>query len=215
MKKNSASKRIWNFLWHDDSYWSWLANILIAFILIRFIFYPLLGVIFGTGFPIVAVLSESMEHGTHNYQICSQSYPDFKDSFDNYWNECGDWYEKRGIWKSQFQEFPFGGGFNKGDMIFVWGSKPKNINLGDVVIFKGSRTQPIIHRVVDKWIEEEDYYFQTKGDHNSASITGYKGETKIHEDRILGKSVLRIPYLGWVKLLFVQAVKPFGIEITR
>ncbi len=215
MKKNSAPKKIWNFLWKDDSYWSWIANIIIAFFLIRFIFYPLLGVIFGTGFPIVAVLSESMEHSTHNYQICGQSYPDFKDSLDNYWNECGDWYEKKGISKSQFQEFPFDGGFNKGDMIFVWGSKPKNINLGDVIIFKGSRAQPIIHRVVDKWVVEEDYYFQTKGDHNSASITGYLGETKIPEDRILGKAVLRIPYLGWVKLLFVQAVKPFGIEITR
>ena len=55
-------KRCWHFFWHSDSGWSWLANIVVAFVVIRVIGYPLLGVLLGTPFPIVAVVSESMEH---------------------------------------------------------------------------------------------------------------------------------------------------------
>ena len=82
-------------------------------------------------------------------------------------------------------------------------------------MFQGNKPQPIIHRVVKTWQEDGDYFYQTKGDHNSESIAGSLGETKISEDRVYGKGVLRIPYLGWVKILFVNAVQPFGITIER
>ena len=67
-------KKTWNFFWNDESIWSWLANIIVAFLVIRFLVYPLLGVILGTGYPIVAVISESMEHGTHGELICGQNF---------------------------------------------------------------------------------------------------------------------------------------------
>ena len=195
--------------------WSWLANVIVAFLLIRFIVYPVLGIIMGTQFPIVAVISESMEHSNSNLMLCGQPIGDFKESFDNYWNVCGGWYTQKNITKAKFKSFPFRNGFDKGDIIIVWGTKIANIDQGDVIVFNGGKPQPIIHRVVGTWQENGQYFLQTKGDHNEKSISGFLGETKISENRLLGRGILRIPYMGWIKIVFVQAVKPLGWEITR
>ena len=208
-------KKTWNFFWNDDSVWSWIANIIVAFLVIRFIVYPVLGLLLGTSFPIVAVISESMEHGTHNDIICGQKYVEFPESYDNYWKVCGQWYESNGITKEEFNKFPFRNGFRKGDVIILWRANKDNIQLGDVLIFQGSKPQPLIHRVVKVWQENEQFFYKTKGDHNSNSISGSLGEEKISESRIYGKGIIRVPYLGWMKILFVDAVKPLGINIER
>ncbi len=212
-KWKEQGKKAWQFFWHGDSFASLLANIVVAFIIIKFILYPLLGLTLGTSFPIVAVISESMEHGLHDGRLCDAYLTDFKESFDNYWEVCGNWYKQQGISKEEFKSFHFDQGFNKGDVILLWRANSNNIHLGDILIFHSSRPQPIIHRVVKIWQEDGKYYYQTKGDHNSDSIPGE--ETKIDESRIYGKGVLRIPYLGWVKILFVEAVRPLGWNIQK
>lgn len=209
------SKRAWNFFWNDDSIWSWLANILVAFLLIRFVIYPLLGVVLGTSFPIVAVVSESMEHGLHNNVLCGERFDNYKYSFDNYWEVCGSWYEERGISRSDFNSFSFRKGFDKGDVIILWRANKNNLRVGDILIFEGNRPQPIIHRIVKISEEDGKTYYQTKGDHNTDSISGNLGETKIGEERLLGKGIVRVPYLGWLKIIFVDAVKPLGWNIER
>ncbi len=209
------AKKVWHFLWVDDSAWSWIANIVIAFVVIRFIFYPLLGLLLGTSYPIVAVVSESMEHGLHQGVLCGEGFRDFKDSFDNYWQACGSWYSSREISREQFEGFPFRDGFDKGDVIVLWRANRNNLNVGDILVFRGNRPQPLIHRLVKIYEENEDTYYQTKGDHNSNSIEGEFGETKIGKERIIGKGLVRIPYLGWIKILFVEALRPLGINIQR
>ena len=57
--------------------------------------------------------------------------------------------------------------------------------------------------MVDKWKEDGQYYFQTKGDNNGGSYSALN-EEKIDVGRISGEAVMRIPYLGWVKLLPVE-----------
>lgn len=208
-------KRIWHFLWKDESVWSWIANIIVAFLIIRYVIYPVLGIVLGTGFPIVAVVSESMQHSTDNNLLCGKNLPEFKESFTNYWDVCGKWYEENQITKEDFRKYPFKNGFDKGDVIILWRANGGNIKNGDVVVFQGSKPQPIIHRAVRTWEDNGKFFVQTKGDHNAKSIEGSLGETKIGEDRILGKGLLRIPYLGWMKILFVDAVKPLGITITQ
>jgi signal peptidase I len=208
------SRKAWHFFWEEDSAWSWIANIIVAFILIKFIVYPVLGLVLGTGFPLVAVVSESMEHGLHDQILCGQVFEDFPESFDNYWNICGTWYEQNGITKEEFKKFPFRNGFDKGDVIILWRANAQNIHLGDVLVFQGSKPQPIIHRVVKVWEEAGQKFYQTKGDHNSGSITGAYGETQIDQNRVYGKGVVRIPYLGWVKILVVDAASLFGITIS-
>ncbi len=208
-------KKIWLFFWKDDSVWSWLANIIVAFLVIRYAIYPLLGVMLGTSLPIVAVISESMDHGLYDGKLCGQQLAEFKDSFDNYWDICGGWYEDNGISKQQFQQFPFKEGFYKGDVIILWRANKDNLKAGDILVFQGDKPQPIIHRVVKVWEEKEKFFYQTKGDHNSDSFSGFLGETKINEKRLLGKGIIKVPYLGWLKILFVDAVKPLGINIQR
>lgn len=207
-------KRVWHFFWHSDSLWSWLANLIIAFLVIRFIVYPVLGLLLGTSYPIVAVVSESMEHGLSDNTLCGQTFKNFPESFDNYWDVCSYWYENRNITKEQFQKFPFKDGFRKGDVILLWRANKKNIKAGDILIFQSIKTQPLIHRVINLWEEEGLLYYQTKGDHNAQSYAALK-ETEIAENRVYGQGMLRVPYLGWLKILFVDAVKPLGIEITR
>ncbi|HLD79453.1 MAG TPA: signal peptidase I [Candidatus Nanoarchaeia archaeon] len=217
MEKNwkHSIKKAWNFFWHDESITSWALNVVVAFLLIRFIFYPVLGIVLGTSFPIVAVVSESMEHGLHDGKLCQGYFVEFKESFDNYWEACGNWYEGQGISKEQFESFRFKNGFDKGDVIVLWRAHRENLQVGDILVFQANKAQPIIHRVVKVWQENEEYYYQTKGDHNEDSIAGGLEETKISEERIYGKGVLRLPYLGWVKILFVDLVRPLGWDIQR
>lgn len=214
-KIHHHTKKCWHFFWHSDSGWSWLANTVVAFLVIRFMVYPLLAILLGTPFPIVAVVSESMEHRVNNGVLCGKQLPEFPYSLKSYWNICGKWYEEKGISLEQFQVFPFHDGFDKGDVIVLWRANHNNLRIGNILVFKGNRPQPIIHRVVKVTKEDGNYFYQTKGDHNSGSIEGPGGETAISEERILGQAILRIPYLGWIKIGFVNMVKPFGITIVR
>ena len=209
------AKRTWHFFWHEDSVVSWIANLIVAFLLIRYIVYPVLAIILGTSFPIVAVVSESMEHGLHKGVICGQQFDEFHESFDNYWDVCGSWYENCNLTKAEFRSFPFRNGFNKGDVIILWRANNGNLKVGDILVFQGNKPQPIIHRVIKTWQEGDNHYYQTKGDHNSKSMTGPLGESRISEQRVLGKGAVRIPYLGYMKILFVDAVRPLGIKIER
>lgn len=199
--------KAWYFIWYDNSLWSWLANILLAFILIKFIIYPLIGLALGTGIPVVAVVSESMDH---------------VGSFDHWWAGYGvcdthvpchqaEWYAQFNISKAQFLEFPLHNGFRKGDVIVLTGVDPQDVQIGDVIIFTADRPYPIIHRVIDIYKKDGVIYYQTKGDHNTIQIEGVcyvRGtpkescldETTVSSKMLLGKARTRLPYLGYLKI---------------
>ncbi|MBS3171383.1 signal peptidase I [Candidatus Woesearchaeota archaeon] len=166
-------KKAWYFIWYDDSLLSWFLNVIIAFILVKFIIYPGIGLILGTSHPLVAVVSCSMDHNA---------------DFENWWQANGKWYEDSGITKKEFSEFSFKNGINQGDIMVL--KNNDNIGAGDVIVFNG-RGNPIIHRV----IEENEQGFRTKGDNNPVS------DIEI-TNSLIGKAVFRIPYLGWIKIAF-------------
>lgn len=210
--------KCWNFLWHDDSVASWLANVAVAFIVIKYLFYPTLGFLFGTQFPVVAVVSGSMEHDitpkyenrfgtrtwTGEYGICGETFPEPRDlTFDEYWELCGDWYERRGIEQAEFQQFPFPNGFDKGDIMVLVGHK--GADRGDIIVYRANKAYPIIHRVVGKQTVDFQTFYATKGDHNADQLDD-PDETRVPEQRVLGKAAVRIPYLGYVKIWFVNTV---------
>ncbi len=186
-------KKIWWFIWEDNSPASWVVNIILAFVIIKYGVYPILGMVLGTSYPIVAVISGSMEHDTQ---------------FENWWNEkcCSDalcankrtqeeTYLAAQIDKQKFLTFPFPEGFDKGDIMIL--KSGKNLKQGDVLVFSiPNRKDPIIHRIITV---NENY--TTKGDHN-CNIADF--ETNIQPKQTLGKAVLRVPYLGWIKILFVE-----------
>ncbi|MFC1704877.1 signal peptidase I [Nanoarchaeota archaeon] len=200
--KSSKLKTYWNkfwfFIWEDNSIWSWLANIVLAFVLIKFVVYPLLGLMLSTSYPIVAVVSSSMEHNA---------------DFDEWWSKAGVWYTRNDITRDDFFDFSLRNGFNKGDIMILRGVKPKDIKAGDVIVFKSRRPDPIIHRVVEKWDEDGTYYFKTKGDNPSTNpepiSSMWLDETRINEDQVIGVGKVRVPKLGWVKIGFVELVQLF------
>ena len=193
-------KKAWRFLWEDDSIWSWLANIVVAFILIKFVVYPGLGLFLATSHPIVAVVSGSMHHSG---------------SFDAFWQQQGGWYEKLGIAKEEFDGFPFANGFNKGDIMILFGYRKSTLRVGDVIVFGADGRDPIIHRIVnirdDSSGEAGARLYWTKGDNNPDSIRGlFIDETNIKEGQIIGRAVVRIPYLGYIKIGFVELLRLLG-----
>lgn len=194
-KPTSTAGKIWYFIWYDDSILSWLVNIILAFVLIKFIVYPVLGLILGTSFPIVAVVSNSMEHNGN---------------FDNWWVSQKVFYENIDISAEEFQSYSFKNGFNKGDIMVLFGTNPENIEIGDTIVFRAkNKAYPIIHRVIKIKDIGGETYFETKGDHNVAQIkTPDLDETFISVDAYIGKSILRIPWLGYLKIGFVEA---FGL----
>lgn len=201
-KGKSLPAKIWYFIWHEDSIESWLINIVLAFLLIKLIVYPGLGLILGTSHPIVAVVSGSMEHRHLGRDTGSCGYSNkWSAGFDQYWEECGGWYEDRNINKDDFRHFPMYNGFNKGDIMVLFGREPGKINIGDIIVFQSQRPDPIIHRVIDKRNIDGNYYFTTKGDHNKDS---YRFESEIVQSQIIGKAFIRVPYLGYVKILAVE-----------
>lgn len=211
---------MWKFLWHEDSLASWIANIVLAFIIIKFIIYPLLSVMFGTSLPLVAVVSCSMEHqftdcgeSDSPEVLCSSQGSGFV-SDDIYWKQCGNFYETRNISQDRFEKFPFDDGFNKGDVIVLKGKDPYSIEVGDVLIFeaKAERSYPIIHRVIDTRTANGSHVFETKGDHNPTQINNSRvNEYSISEDDVIGVGMVRIPYVGYLKIWFVKLLSVMGL----
>lgn len=202
-KAKKTWKQVWYFIWEDDSWASWFVNIILAFILIKFVVYPGLGFAFSTSHPIVAVVSSSMEHDG---------------SFDEWWNSrancaegsCtqGQHYAELGITEDEFRDFRFRNGFNKGDIMVLYGTKPNKIKVGDVIVFMADRPDPIIHRVIKDEKKDSKYIFSTKGDHNMES---FYFESYIPEENYIGRAVVRIPWLGYIKIGFVKLLQLIGL----
>ena len=192
MDYQKTAKRVWKFIWDDDSIWSWIVNIILAFVLIKFIVYPVLVFILGTTRPVVAVVSKSLEH---------------TQPFDDWW-VSSNWYAEHGITKEQFLDFRMRNGFAKGDII-VLGST-KKVKVGDIIVFQTAKPDPIIHRVVTIWEEEGKTYYQTKGDNWATNPQPIRSviidETRISEQQLIGKAILKIPYLGYIKIWFVWII---------
>lgn len=198
-------KRVWHFIWYEDSIWSWIANIVLSIILIKYVLFPFLGFVLGTQFPIVAVVSTSMEHDG---------------SFDDWWSSSAlctnkictqeEYYSQFNITKEQFNEFSFNDGFNKGDVMVL--SSAKSAELGDVIVFFAKDGRPIIHRMIA--VDP----IETKGDHNKAQITTNLdpaiNEKNVDVNTIIGKASFRIPLIGYVKIMFASLLSLFGIRVA-
>ncbi len=208
MEAKKKSKHFWNWLWNSDSILSYVVLLAIVFVFVKFIFLPILGFIMGTSLPLAIVESSSMDHsyiniGNGNYEICGKVLEEKENlNIEKYWWTCGDWYqENANITFEEFSKFNFKNGFNKGDLMIIIGKSPEKLKIGDVVIFASQgRAHPVIHRIVSL------NPISTKGDHNSAQLPE---EKSISDNQIVGVAVARIPYIGWIKLFFVELFKGF------
>ncbi len=176
-------KKIWHFLWEEESLASYVVFILIAFVGLRFIFFP--GFLLVTGYSdIAAVVSGSMEHNSLT-----------EHTFYN-------WLEFNGFNMSEVEKWPYLDGLDVGDVIAVKKVPPEDIHVGDIILFYSDKGQ-IIHRVV--YIEKQgnNYFYTTKGDANP-TITNL--EKNIPYEEVKGKLVAKVPYLGWPKVIFSKII---------
>ena len=225
-KIKNVFNKIWNFLFEEDSIFSWITILIISFLLIKFVVYPILSLLFGTSLPLVTVVSGSMEHRTvsecvsfddankecldYSYVMCGNFYNESQEvDLDFYWNECSDKYLEKDISFEEFQSFPFNNGINTGDIVILFGTTPEDVSVGDVLVFRTSHKTPIIHRIIGKWSIQEKTFFKAKGDHNEKSLND---ELAIREEQILGKAVFRIPLLGYIKIYFNRFMIFFGLD---
>lgn len=184
-------KKSWDFL-KEDSWPSFFVGLILAFVLIKLVIFPGLSLLGGFSIgesfsgraqPLVIVESCSMYHRIHLENIVQNKI------YSNY----GISYEDTSKWS-------FKKGFTKGDII--WVSAPKNIKVGDVLIFEADQRNPIIHRVIGV---TEEGVVTTKGDNNLGLLDS---EKEIYPTQFVGKAVFKIPALGWIKLIFFDWKKP-------
>jgi len=144
---------------------------------------------------VVAVVSESMEHN---------------EPFEEWWEHGGEWYEEHEITKEHFEEFKLNNGFNKGDIIVLSEANNQNVMVGDIIVFRTGKPDPIIHRVVVWWTEDGKKFYMTKGDNyktNQQPISNALiDETRITQNQVIGKALFRIPFLGYIKIWFVDLI---------
>lgn len=198
-KPATVPGKIWYFLWKDDSIWSWLVSLVLAFILVKFIFFPLLSFIFSSSMPLVVVESSSMFHpGSLIKDVTGFGN---KEEFNSWWERSKSWYENNNIQYNKANLWNFKSGLDKGDIIVIKGSK--NLKIGDIIVFQGGQSHPIIHRIVKIRLTEEGPVYETKGDNYITNPNQLAIEKDIHPSQIIGKAVFRIPKLGWVKLIAV------------
>ncbi|HIK01994.1 TPA: signal peptidase I [archaeon] len=142
-----------------------------------------LGYALDTEYPVVSVVSESMEH----------------DDPETY----SGWFIDRNFNETELENWPFNRGMNKGDLVLVKGSVVSELNAGDVIVYRIGGGKPIIHRIV--WINDSKVY--TKGDNNkNTDQEGVHLAPPVQDQHVQGRAVFRIPLLGWIKIAFMNIV---------
>jgi signal peptidase I len=179
--------KVWHFLAHEDTWASFIVDAILVVLIGKFLLFPAIGFALDTNYPIVAVVSSSMDH--HGMD------------FDEWWDANGAWYEEHNLTKKQFERFYKSNGFNMGDALVVHGVNADEIQVGDVIVYSvPQRSDPIIHRVIS--INREDgITFSTKGDANFDQIAF---EKNISIKQIHGKAVALAPWLGWPKAALMK-----------
>ena len=188
-------KKFWYFLWKDNSFKGWIFSLIFLFVVIKFIFFPLLGFITGTSLPLAIVESCSMYHKGNLFS-----------DFDAWWDRHEDKYAEFIINDLDFKKFTLRNGFNKGDILLIIKADPEKLEIGDIIIFNAYQKNPVIHRIIDIREKDGQKVFSTIGDNNNGQ---FDFEEEIIESQMVGRAFLKlVPYVGWVKLVFYEWQKP-------
>ena len=135
-----------------------------------------------TDYPVVAVVSKSMEHAHA------------QETFVPY-------FAAKNFTTEQIRSLPFDDGMRMGDIVVVRGVPFNKIEVGAVIVYKFPGREPIIHRVVE--ITPDGLI--TKGDNNRNSDQAGGGIAPvIKAENVKGKAVLHIPMLGYVKIIYLK-----------
>ena len=97
---------------------------------------------------------------------------------------------------------PFETTLHIGDLIIVQGINPEKINAapypdGDIIVFHQPQAggELIVHRAIEKQVINDKISFKTKGDGNAGPDS-----SMVPEDNVVGRVVLRVPWVGHIAL---------------
>lgn len=94
--------------------------------------------------------------------------------------------------------------YQQGDIFIIKKLAPNAYSLGDVIVYQPRGNNGlIIHRIIDKYLVDGTYYYQVKGDDPvTNALPDPFGEkiNFINADQILGKTTVKIPFLGHYSL---------------
>jgi len=96
---------------------------------------------------------------------------------------------------------PFERTLHVGDLIIVQGVNVSDVHAapypdGDVIVFQQLYgDELIVHRAIERRVENGNIYFVTKGDGNSGP------DQPIPASHVIGKVILRIPWIGHLALI--------------
>ncbi len=102
--------------------------------------------------------------------------------------------------------------YQEGDLVVVKGASPREIAVGDIIVFKSPphlANGAIIHRVIGIVERGGRIYFLTKGDNNPAPDR-FDPLPGIPEDYVIGRVVAQAPRIG---LLALWLKRPIGIAM--
>jgi hypothetical protein len=163
-------------------------------ITIAFLLNQALAFALSTDLPVVAVVSNSMQH-------------DSSTDVNHY-----QWLEKNmGYNKSYVDSWPIKNGFLVGDLPIVQGKSSKlngifsgfksDYKVGDIIVYSiPNQNVPIIHRIIKI---NSDGTYMTKGDHNSQLLPF---EYSVKPEQIHGRVIFIIPKLGYFKVIFTKLI---------
>jgi signal peptidase I len=125
-------------------------------------------------------------------------------------------------------EHPFDRTLSIGDIIIVQGVNPKDLNTNypnsDIIVFHDpyDPSMLIVHRIVAVEDVNGTLYFQTKGDGNgnfwpakpNSDLDPWDSNNPpgVPANDVVGKVVMRIPWLGWITLFMRD--NPWGLPVV-
>ncbi|MFZ8801165.1 MAG: S24/S26 family peptidase [Candidatus Nanopusillus sp.] len=148
----------------------------VLFIIFIFIIYFIIQLIYPPLFSVI--VSPSMEHHNFNFQK----------------------YEQYNITQQEFFQFPYPNGLYVGDIVMILPIDTQYLKPGDVILYIGTslyKGEYIFHRIVGY---NNNGNFIIMGDNNLGPII-FEDENNMDPNRIIGIGILRIPLLGYIKLL--------------
>ena len=88
--------------------------------------------------------------------------------------------------------------YSRGDAIIYEKVSSEVIELGDILVYK-KEGKIITHRVIKKWLSNNKYYFNTKGDNNEVD-----DNLDISSSDVLGRVVFKTKYIGYPTVLISE-----------
>jgi signal peptidase I len=125
---------------------------------------------------------------------------------------------------------PFSQTLHIGDLIIVQGVDPTDLNTdypnSDIIVFHKPENpdELIVHRIVAEEERNSTLYFYTKGDGNSrvkwpeipqpSDYDPWNDRKGVPENLVVGKVVMRIPWVGHIALFMNPRQNPWGLPIV-